>query len=160
MSIQRLVRMQLLCKSMTGEEIARELIHVLSAQYRVTSTRLLACMHDRASVNAVAMRTLSVVYPLAVDVGCVSHMLDLVGEKFKVPHLIEFTTWWINLFSHSPKARLTWRAKTGRPLPCVSPTRWWSRWELINQTMEMFGDIEEFLQSIDFNSHAFAGLFQ
>ena len=32
---QRSVRVQLLAKSMTGEEIARELIHVLSVQYRV-----------------------------------------------------------------------------------------------------------------------------
>lgn len=31
--VQRLVRIQLLSKSMTGEEIARELIHVLSANY-------------------------------------------------------------------------------------------------------------------------------
>lgn len=34
---QRLIRLQLLTKSMTGEEIARELINSLSAQYSISS---------------------------------------------------------------------------------------------------------------------------
>ena len=59
---QRLVRIQLLSKSMTGEEIARELIHVLSATYTIGHDQLIAAMRDRAAVNSVAMRTLTVVY--------------------------------------------------------------------------------------------------
>jgi len=43
---QRLVRFQTLAKSMTGEEIARELINVLSIEYGITSERLLASMRD------------------------------------------------------------------------------------------------------------------
>lgn len=69
---------------------------------------LLAAMHDRASVNNVAMKTLSMVFPSAIDVGCFSRMLNLVSERFDVPHLAEFSTWWISLFSYSPKARLLW----------------------------------------------------
>ena len=60
---QHLVRIQLLCTSMTGEEIARELIHVLSATYTIDPDQLIAAMRDRASVNNVAMRTLAVLYP-------------------------------------------------------------------------------------------------
>ena len=52
-------------------------------------------MHDCASTNNVALRTLKVVYPTVVDVGCISHTLDLVGEKFTTPHLNEFFTWWV-----------------------------------------------------------------
>ena len=37
---QRLVRLQLLVKSMTGEEIARELINTISAQYSISSNLL------------------------------------------------------------------------------------------------------------------------
>ena len=44
-----------------GEEVARELISVLSVTYGVRSSNLLASMRDRASVNNVAMRTLKVV---------------------------------------------------------------------------------------------------
>ena len=43
---QRLVRIQLLSKSMTGEEIARELIHVLSATYTIGPDQLIAAMRD------------------------------------------------------------------------------------------------------------------
>lgn len=43
---QRLVRLQLLVKSMTGEEIARELVNTLSVEYGVSSERLLAAMRD------------------------------------------------------------------------------------------------------------------
>ena len=39
---QRLVRVQLLSKSLTGEELARELIHILSAHYTVGPDPLFA----------------------------------------------------------------------------------------------------------------------
>ena len=52
---QRLVHFQTLAEFMTGEEIARELINVLSVEYSITSGTLLASMRDRASVNGVAM---------------------------------------------------------------------------------------------------------
>ena len=56
---QRLFRIQLLSKSMTGEEIARELINVLSVTYTIGSDHLIAAVRDRAAVNNVAMRTLA-----------------------------------------------------------------------------------------------------
>ena len=67
---QRLVRLQLLVKSMTGEEIARELISVISAQYGIGSNKLVSVMHDRAACNRVALRTIKVVYSSILDIGC------------------------------------------------------------------------------------------
>jgi len=69
-------------------------------------------MHDRASVNSVAMSTLKIVYPTLLDVGCFSHTLDHVGEKFRTPTLSDFITLWINLFSHSSKSKLAWKDQT------------------------------------------------
>ena len=46
---QRLIRLQLLTKSMTGEEIAREIINTLSVEYGISIDRVLATMRDRAS---------------------------------------------------------------------------------------------------------------
>ena len=96
-------------KSMTGKEIARELINTLSAQYNIGSDLLIAAMHDRAACNMFALRTLTVMFPKLADVGCFSHMLDLVGEKFTTPHLSSVMVWWISLFSHSPKSMLLWK---------------------------------------------------
>ena len=146
---QRLIRFQLLAQSMTGEQVARELIMALSTQYSVSSSSLLASMRDRASVNDVAIRTLKVLYPGVLDIGCFSHTLDLVGSKFVVPHLHDFMTAWVSLFNHSPKARLIWKEHTGRAILSYSPTRWWSRWELINQLLELYGDLDPFLRQHD-----------
>ena len=66
---QRLIRLQLLAKSMTGEEIATELINSLSVQYSVSSNLVVAMMHDRAACNGVALRTLKIVFPSIVDVA-------------------------------------------------------------------------------------------
>lgn len=100
---QRLIRMQFLAKSLNGEEIARALIHILSTQYSIGSSDLLAAMSDRASSNNMAMRTVAVVYHDLLDVGCFSHTIDHVGERFQTPFLSEFGTSWISLFAHSPK---------------------------------------------------------
>ena len=84
---QHLVRVEFLTKSMSGEEIARELINVLSTTLGIQSNLIVAVMRDRASVNNAAMCIVNVVYPKFLDVGCFSHTLDIVGEKFNTPTL-------------------------------------------------------------------------
>ena len=96
-------------------------------------------------MNNVAMNTLKIVYPSIVDVGCFSHTLDHVGSRFNTSTLSGFITLWINLFSHSPKTRLLWKTRTERSMSSYSATRWWSKWEVIEQVMLYFGDIEPFL---------------
>lgn len=103
-------------------------------------------MHDRASVNAVAVRHLKLLYPIFLDIGCYSHTIDHVGDKFNTPILHEFGVLWVSLFSHSYKARLLWRTKTSQSVKSFSPTRWWSRWEVYNQLLNLFGDVYPFLQ--------------
>ena len=144
---QRLLRIQLLSKSLTGEEIASELIKILSVNYSIDPAHLIAAMRDRASVNNVAMRTLKIVYPSILDIGCFSHTIDLVGKHFKVPHAYEFFTSWMALFSHSYKAKIAWSEQTGKAMPNYSATRWWSKWEILDQLLVSFGDIELFLDN-------------
>lgn len=59
---QSVCRLILLAKSMTGEEVARHIIMVLFTELGVPLQMPVASMHDQASVNDVAMRTVSVVY--------------------------------------------------------------------------------------------------
>lgn len=59
---QYLIQLQLLAKSLSGEEIAREIITVLSVDYGVKPSPVLSAMPDGASTNNVAVRTLSVLY--------------------------------------------------------------------------------------------------
>ena len=99
--MQWLVRLQMLAKSVTGEELARELISVLSVNYGISTQLLLAAMKDRAAVNETAVRTLKVVYPNLLSIGCFSHTIDRVGQYFNTPNLSDFVTKWISLFSHT-----------------------------------------------------------
>ena len=62
-------------------------------------------MRDRASVNGAALNIVKIMYPNLFEVGCLSHMLNLVGERFKTPTLILFIAHWIALFSHSYKSK-------------------------------------------------------
>ena len=142
---QRLARLMLLAKSMTGEEVARDLIVVLSTSLAITPNRLVAAMRDRAAVNGAAMRTLKVLYPNLLDVGCFSHTTDNAGRHFGTPILDKFIRSWLVLFSHSPKACLLWKARTGRSMRTYSSTRWWSKWEVMEQLLVTFGDVKGFL---------------
>ena len=99
-------------KSVTGEELARELISILSVKYGISSQLLLAAMKDRAVVNETAIRTLKIVYPNLLSVGCFSHTIDYVGEQFNTPNLSDFITSWISLFSYSHKTRFLWLEQT------------------------------------------------
>ena len=146
---QRLLQFHILSKCMTGEEIARELITALSTKFGISSDLLLACMRDRASVNNVAVRFLSMMYPSLIDVPCFSHTLNLVGEHFKVPTVSEFVSSWVSLFAHSAKAKLVWKDRVGSAVLSYSHTRWWSQWEVLHQVMVCFGDVEPFLDDID-----------
>ena len=143
---QRLIKFQMLPKSMTGEEIAREVISILQIAYGIGAKQLLACMHYRASVNSCAMQTIKIVFPHIIDVGCYSHTIDLVGEKFDTPILDEFIRLWISLFAHSSLAKMEWRTKTGISMKSCSNTRWWSKWEVCHQVFLLFGDVVPFLK--------------
>ena len=100
-------------------------------------------MIELHSDNNVAVQTLKIVFPLMFDIGCFSHTLDHVGEKLKTPILDKFVSGWINIFSRSPKTKLTWKTQTGLPVPSYSTTRWWSKWEVIKH-MHAFGDVKSF----------------
>ena len=73
-----------------------------------------------------------------LDIGCYSHTIYHVGEKFKTPTLDMFGKYWISLLAHSPQARLLWRDRTGQSVKTYSETQWWSRF--------FFCDVLPFLQ--------------
>lgn len=72
---QRLVQ---LVRSMTGEELAREILGVCCREYNLSTEQVLAAMRDQASVNNVAIRHIKVMFPNLLDIGCYSHTLKQV----------------------------------------------------------------------------------
>ena len=60
---QRLVRLQVLEKSLKGEELAQCLIQALAVEYAFQPGALLAAMKDGASVNQAALQQVSFFFP-------------------------------------------------------------------------------------------------
>ena len=66
----------MLQRTLTGEEVACEVISTLSPDYQVPSTSVQASMTDQSSSNNVALRTLKDLYPDLIDIGCLSHTIS------------------------------------------------------------------------------------
>ena len=140
---QRLIRLRLLAKSMAAEEIAREITATISTQYGIASNLVVAMMHDRAACNGVALRTLKIVYPQLVDVGSFSHTKF---SRCKVLHSPSFILHSFDGSVFSLTAHGLWEERTGRAFEGYSATRWWSKYEVMRQLKELFGDVQPFLE--------------
>ena len=132
---QRVVRISMLAKSVNNEELLLLAREVLSTELGVMANCLLTSIHYRAAVNTAVMRTISILYPSVMNIGCFSHTVDNIGDRFAVPTLDKFMKQWETMFKHSYKAKLLWREQTGFAIRSYSPTRWWSRWECAKQVI-------------------------
>ena len=143
--IQRLVRIDICSKSVNADELAQVLNQCLSVDYGVNTNSLLAAMRDGASVNQAALDRIAFIFPKMLNVVCFSYTLDNVANHLVIPTLLEFGSVWIRLFRHSYKAKLLLKDLTGQRPRSYSETRWWSKWEVYQQILMQFGDIERFL---------------
>lgn len=73
----RLVRLPMLAKSLSGDEVARKVIQVFQLDYQVGARALWGSMQDRASVNNVAMATVKAIFPEVFNVGCFSYTMEI-----------------------------------------------------------------------------------
>ena len=71
----------MLAKNVSGEELARELISILSITYNIAPGLLFAAMRDQTSVNTAALRIGKMVYFKMIDISCFSHTLDRAAWK-------------------------------------------------------------------------------
>ena len=72
---QRLIRLQVLLKSLKANELAQCLIHSLAAEYSIHPGVLLAAMKDGAAVNHAALEQVKFFFPQLLDITCFSHTI-------------------------------------------------------------------------------------
>ena len=106
-------------------------------------------MKDGAAVNEAAIRQIQFYFPQAFSVTCFSHTIDNVEKHFEFRVLDKFIMYWTAMFSNSPAVRLAWKDRTGKAMRSHSNTRWWSRFEIMKQVFEYYGDVEPFLREND-----------
>ena len=143
---QRLIRLEVLAKALKGDELAQRLMSCLAVKHNFGPNTIIGGIRDGASVNEAALRQLKFFYSNLFDVVCFSHTIDNVGNHFEFRILDSFIQYWVSLFAHSFNARLLWKEKTGQAMRTHSDTRWWSKWEILQQALCYFGDIEPFLR--------------
>lgn len=148
--VQLCVRISMLAKAYTAEELAYELNQVLR-DLEVDPTHLIGVMRDRASTNTLAVKMLRPFYRHFVDMPCCSHFLDLFGGKLLVSEANSFISNVINVFNRSDKARLMLRDQTEPPLvlPKVNNTRWFAEWELAALVARNYPSVTKFLLDPD-----------
>ena len=118
---QRLVSVRVLAKRVTFQQLAREVITVLSAQLQYPSNKVIAVTQDGASVNGAAVSYLKdIMYPQVFDITCIAHSLDNVGKRFDTVLLNSFLHSWVSLFTHSPTSRIAWREHTGEAISPIA----------------------------------------
>ena len=144
---QQLLSLKCVAKSMSASDVSGLLVDVLMENFHLSRRNIFAAMRDGASVNVAAQANLKQVFPTIIDITCFSHTLDRAGQYFNTPNATEFVNSWISLFAYSFKARLAFKEKTGMNPKLLSKTRWWSRWEVIKQIVELFPDVHGFIAS-------------
>ena len=132
-------------KALKGVELTQRLMSCLAVRYNLGLNTIIGGIRDGASVNGAALQQLKFFYSNLFDVVCFSHTIDNVGNHFEFRILESFTQYWASLFTHSFNARLLWKEKTGQAMRIHSDTRWWSKWDILQQALYYFGDIEPFL---------------
>ena len=142
---QRLICLEVLARSLKGNELAQRIMSCIAVNHGFGPNMVLAAMRDGAAVNGAAIRQLLYFYPSSMDVVCFSHTINNVGSHFQFRVLDVFFRHWVNLSAHSFNARLLWREKTGQSTKSHSVTRWWSKWEVLKQVSDYFGDVVPFL---------------
>ena len=112
--VQRLVHLHVLAKSLSANELARDIITILCTQWlQIPASIVIYAIRDGASVNGAAMRTMKeVMFPSMMNIICVSHTLDNVGRHMETPLLNNFLQRWIALFAPSPATKLLWKTQT------------------------------------------------
>ena len=88
---QCLLKIDVMARSVTADELARTISECVSRDYCIPSIAVKAIMRDGASMNTAAVRTLRVLYPEVLDITCFSYTLDNVGKHFVMPAVDEFT---------------------------------------------------------------------
>eukprot|EP00733_Pompholyxophrys_punicea_P000535 Pompholyxophrys_punicea_v1_NODE_155_length_3151_cov_4.974483.p1 type:complete len:402 gc:universal NODE_155_length_3151_cov_4.974483:1287-82(-) len=136
-------------ESFDQDELAQVIVSTLMQRYLIPKTKLFAFVHDRASVYYAAIRIVKVLFPGAIDVGCLSHTLDNAGALFDTPHLNHFTTLWNGICSHSLLMRKNFAKEMGESKLSHSRTRWWSLWEVQSQVFKHWEKVKTVLLNED-----------
>ena len=111
--------------------------------------RVTAIMHDSVAVIIAAMKFIHQTMVNAVDIICLSHTLDHVGDHMDALLLNKVVSALLTMFGQSKPSRAIWSEVFGNAPRSVSNTRWWSKWEFICDVGKNFGSFSKFVTLLE-----------
>jgi hypothetical protein len=145
---QRLVSCSMLQKSMTGVEICRQIIDMLT-KYHLAIGQILSNSRDGASNNTVAVTNLKNINPNIIDVICTSHSGHLCGDQFDCPLLKSFISSWSSMMSQSNIAKQKFKNLVGRKAKRKSAVRWGAEFQVIDQVLTHYSTVVDLINDAD-----------
>jgi hypothetical protein len=105
---------------------------------------------DRAASNTTAIQLLCTptISPIAVDVPCFSHALDLVGNRVVTPTASTFMSHFNTAISSSVNACKLWKDICTVAAKKKSKTRWWSYYEQSYSVALNFGYLDDWIAAM------------
>ncbi|CAN0506334.1 unnamed protein product, partial [Ectocarpus sp. 12 AP-2014] len=126
---QRVLRLSMLKKSMTADDIAGEVNRIVTHEYRLDPNKCRAIIGDSCAANLLAMDALAMLFRYAIVIGCLSHTFNHLGKQLSTPELDTFLGKMHTLLSHSAGPKALFKEKVGVRAPSTPGHRWGSRFD-------------------------------
>ena len=129
---------------MNGVSLYRLISKIILSDLNIDADRIVGISRDSCSTNGVACKHLLTMFANSLDLLCCSHTLQHTGEHLQLKTVEEFLHPWLTLVSHTSAARTIWQSMMGISMKGYSKIRWWSRWEVMKDLAEHFGQLYPF----------------
>lgn len=144
----RLLALTLVQQALKGRTYAQLVIKAVS-RISLPFDDILFLSRDRAASNTTAVQTLQQsVFLNSLDLPCLSHALDLVGENLAFQKAHSFLGFFNSAISTSAAAVALWVSATGSAPKRHSKTRWWSTFEQCEDLALQFPVIEKWVDRL------------
>ena len=146
---QRLVAFKTLAKHTDGDGLCRLILKTLQQELGLDLDYCVAYARDSCATNGVATRGLLLHSVYAASILCFSHTLHNSGKHLNLPVIDEFMTGWLQLVMQPGAAKSRWKGIIGTEVASYSKVRWWSRFEIMEEIATNFGEIPDFIRSLE-----------
>ncbi|CAB1116923.1 unnamed protein product [Ectocarpus sp. CCAP 1310/34] len=126
---QRVLRLSMLKKSMTADDIAGEVTRIVTHEYGLDPVKCRAIKRDSCAANLLAMDALAKLFRYAVVISCLPPTFNNIAKQLCTPELDTFLGKMHTLLSHSAGAKALFKEKVGVRAPSTPGHRWGSRFD-------------------------------
>lgn len=145
---ERLLSFRTLKSSLNADQLVMHLTSTIVGG-GIQLDNVIGFARDGVAVNGKAMRQMQqgMQVPI-VDIRCLAHFLDLVGDRYDGDLAEEFMKAWRQATARD-KAKSLFAFLVSTSVVASSDVRWWTSWEQVKQVCVLFPVVERFIRHPD-----------